>query len=136
VADKYELVGTENPDTDWTTEVILEKNDDGTTKKSVGAGRPSELNENDRSLLEGMGFAVRKVSKEDEAAMELQNAGVPGATDVVGASPFTGGSFDDTHVDDGVPESVKDDTTASDTERSRASSASSTDQSNDSPKGK
>ena len=131
MAERYELVGTSNPDTDWTTEVILEVNDDGTTKKSVGAGRPSVLNEEDRKLLESMGYEVRQVSNEEADDMDLKNADVPGATDTAGAAPFLGGSFDDTHMDDDVPDDVKGNPSAS----ADQGSTGSTDNSTNSPKG-
>jgi hypothetical protein len=82
----YKLVGTPNPHTNWTTEVVLERDEDGNVTKSVGAV-PSKLNADDRKKVEEMGFTLEQVSKEEaEAAAATPVAGA----DVSGAAPVFG----------------------------------------------
>jgi len=81
----YKLVGTGNRHSDWTTGVVLERDDDGNvTKEVTTAGNP--LSAEDKEKVEAMGFKLEKVSKAD--AEEAQAAGV--GSDVAGAAPVFG----------------------------------------------
>lgn len=86
MADYYKLAGSKNSTTDWTAEVILEKDDDGNVTKSVGANRPAQLNKDDLDKLEARGYTVEKVSK-DEAEKAEQQAAAPEA---LGTAPLIG----------------------------------------------
>ena len=81
----YKLVGTGNRHTDWTTGVVLERDDDGNvTKEVTAAGSP--LSAEDKEKVEALGFKLEKVSKAE--AEEAQASGV--GSDVTGAAPVFG----------------------------------------------
>ena len=85
----YKLVGTTNPHTDWTTEVVLERDEDGNVTKSIGGAMPSTLTAADRKKVEAMGYSLESVSKE-EAEEVAATSGVGG--DVTGSAPVFGTS--------------------------------------------
>lgn len=74
MAENYKLVGTTNSHTDWTAEVVLEKDDNGKPTKVVSATVPGELSAEDRKRVEDLGYSVEKVSKE-EAEEARQDVG-------------------------------------------------------------
>lgn len=77
----YRLVPSENPQ-NWTTAVVLERDDDGNPSKVVTTGIPVSLNAEDRKTVEKLGFSTEQVSKEDAEAEATKGAGddVAGAT--------------------------------------------------------
>lgn len=101
MADYYKLSGSKNPTTDWTAEVILERNDEGEVSKVVGATRPAQLNSGDLDKLKDRGYEVTKVSK-DEAEEAVQQAAAPealGAAPLIGSGTNPGESKPDTKND-------------------------------------
>lgn len=83
----YKLATTPNRHTDWTTNVILERDEDGNVTKEVGVNQPAQLNETDRNKVEALGYTLERVSKQE--AEESQAAQAAG-TDVTGAAPVFG----------------------------------------------
>lgn len=87
----YELVGTSNPSTDWTTAVVLERDETtGEITKQVGVGQATELTPEQVDVLENqLGLKLKSFDDEsdvpeppepkdavsDEAAAEPQQAG-------------------------------------------------------------
>lgn len=88
----YRLAGSVNPAQDWTSEVILEKDDEtGEVTKSVSATVPAQLNKEDLDLIESLGLKVEKVSASD--AKEAQREAVAtAASDTLASGPILGGS--------------------------------------------
>lgn len=88
MADYYKLASTTNPHTDWTTEVVLEVNDQGEPTKVVRAGEPVQLSAEERKTLESLGYSLESSSKSeaDEAEARTAQAG----SDVTGAAPVFG----------------------------------------------
>lgn len=86
MADYYKLAGSKNSTTDWTSEVILEKDDEGNVTKSVGVNRPAELSKDDLDKLKDLGFEVEKATA-DEAKAAADQVEVPEA---VGTAPLIG----------------------------------------------
>lgn len=89
------LVGTTNPTTNWTTEVVLEKDEDGNPTKVVRQGVPVELSKQEQDKLEkDLGLVFEKSSKEeaDEAA-----AAAAAASDTAGTAPVFGDAADQTN---------------------------------------
>jgi len=72
VSDTYYKVTGGNPHTNWTTEVVLERDEEtGEVTKSVEVGVPIKLNAEDRKALEKLGFTVESSSaKEAEEVAE------------------------------------------------------------------
>lgn len=90
-SDYYKLVSTTNRHTDWTTEVILEKDENGEPTKVARAGEPVQLTADDRKKLEGLGYTVEQSSKsEADEVSEARSTGVGG--DVTGSAPVFGDS--------------------------------------------
>lgn len=87
MADYYKLAGSKNSTTDWTSEVILEKDDDGKVKKSVGVNRPAQLNKDDLEKLESLGYETEKVSADEAKQAEEEAVAAPEA---LGAAPLIG----------------------------------------------
>lgn len=87
MADYYKLAGSNNSTVDWTTEVILEKDDEGNVTKAVGASSPAQLNKSDLDKLEELGYTVEESSKEEAEKAEVESA--VGA-DVAAAAPILG----------------------------------------------
>lgn len=88
----YKLVGTNSPHIDWTSEVVLERDEDGNVTKSVQAGVPAQLSADEvKSLSAEHGLVFEKSSKEeaDEAAA---TATAPVGSDVAGSAPLFGDS--------------------------------------------
>lgn len=89
----YTLVGTKNPDTDWTTQVVLERDDDGNVTASVGVGQPAELTKEQVDQLEGQGLVLDQVSKTEADEMTARQS-ARAAGDTAGAAPMFGESTD------------------------------------------
>lgn len=85
------LVGHKNPQ-NWTTEIVLERDENGEVTSSVKAGVPVDLNASDKSDLEDKGFIFESSSKSeaDEVA----------ASPVVGTDTATSGPVFDTDTID------------------------------------
>jgi hypothetical protein len=73
MADTYRVVGTENPTVDWTTEVVLDRDEDGKPTKVVGATQPAELSKGDLDRLKDLGINVEKVTAEQARAIAEGN---------------------------------------------------------------
>lgn len=86
--DYYKLVGSTNP-ANWTTEVVLERNDQGEVTKAVRVGEPQQLNQEDRDKLESLGFTVEKSSASEAKEVE-ESAGQQPGSDIAGAAPVFG----------------------------------------------
>lgn len=88
MADYYKLVGsTSNRHTDWTSGIVLERDDDGNVTKSVSTTVPAELSAEDVKKVQALGYEVEKTTKKE--AEEAQNITV--GSDVAGSGPvFTG----------------------------------------------
>ena len=84
----YKLAGSKNPTTDWTAEVILEKDDDGNVTKSVGANSPAQLSQEDRDKLEALGYEVESVQQARGRRSEAQ--AVIAASSQLGTAPALG----------------------------------------------
>jgi hypothetical protein len=82
------LVGTENRHEDWTTEVVLERDNEGNVTKSIKAGVPVEITAEERKKLEGLGLTLEDSSAQ-EAKEVAENTQVAGS-DVGGAAPSFG----------------------------------------------
>jgi hypothetical protein len=84
----YKLVPGENANKDWTSEVVLEKNDKGETTKSVSVDRPAQLNKDEIDVIESLGLKVERSSKEEavEAAKTAVNVGEAGTAPLLGSS--------------------------------------------------
>lgn len=85
----YKVTGSANPSTDWTTEIILEKDDDGVPTKVVTVGQPIALSADDKKTLEGLGYKVESSSKSEAEEVAQEVAQQPGG-DVAGAAPQFG----------------------------------------------
>jgi hypothetical protein len=87
VADTYyKLSGTPNRHTDWTSEIVLERDEDGNVTKAVSSTQPATLNESEREKVESLGYSLEKVSKSEAEAAQQSGVGA----DVVGAAPVFG----------------------------------------------
>lgn len=82
----YKLVPGDNAQFDWTAEVVLEKDDDGKTTKSIGVNKPAQLSKDDREQIEALGLKVASATKDD--AYELGNESV--GFDAAAAAPRLG----------------------------------------------
>lgn len=90
MGDFYKLTGERaNRHTDWTTEVVLEKDDDGNPTKAVSTNLAAELTAKEKKQVEELGYKVAKVSKEE--ADELRQTAAT-SSDVVGTAPVFGDS--------------------------------------------
>lgn len=90
MGDFYKLTGERaNRHTDWTTEIVLEKNDEGVPTKSISTNLAAELTAKEKKDVEGRGYKVEKVSKEE--ADELRQTAAT-SSDVVGTAPVFGDS--------------------------------------------
>ena len=86
MADYYKLVGHRNSTTNWTTEVVLAKNDEGEPSKVVRVGEPTnDLTNDDREKLESLGFVVEKSSASEAKQVEAETSSV--GADVAGSAP-------------------------------------------------
>jgi hypothetical protein len=90
----YELVGGGNRHTDWTSEVVLERDEDGKPTKVVGVGQPAELTKEEQSQVSDLGYELRSVNK-DEAERLLSRRAQQAAADTRGAAPLLGDEHDD-----------------------------------------
>ena len=84
------LSGTTNRHENWTTEIVLERDDEtGEVTKSVKAGEPVDLSKADQDKLEGLGFTFEKSSKEElDQYRETPEAQQPVGADVSAAAPL------------------------------------------------
>lgn len=93
MSDTYYKVTGGNPNTNWTSEVVLERDDEtGEVTKSVQIGVPAQINAEDRKALEQLGFKVESSSK-SEAEGVAESGPAPEDTpggDVTGSSPVFG----------------------------------------------
>ncbi len=94
----YKLAGSKNPTTDWTAEVILEKDDDGNVTKSVGANKPAQLSQEDRDKLEALGYEVESSSKQE--ADEAEQQAVVASSSQLGTAPLVGDQSQNQPVSD------------------------------------
>lgn len=70
MSDSYKATSSKNPDTNYTTEVILEKDNSGEVTKSIRVGgEPVELNEDQRAVAAKY-LNVRKATDEEVKAAE------------------------------------------------------------------
>jgi hypothetical protein len=90
MADNYVLAGSKNPAVDWTSEVILERDDDGNVTKSVSAERPAQLTKDDLAAIENLGLKVEKVTAEEVKEAEQRAASV--GADALAQAPVIGDS--------------------------------------------
>jgi len=84
------LAGTVNRHTDWTTEIILEKDDDGNPTKVVRAGEPVELSKADQDRLEEMGYSFESSSKQEAEEVQQRQAQQLVGADVSQSGPLFG----------------------------------------------
>jgi hypothetical protein len=84
------LVGTVNRHTDWTTEIILEKDDDGNPTKVIRAGEPVDLSKEEQDKLEDSGYRFESSSKAEATEADEDTTEV--GADVASAGPLFGGS--------------------------------------------
>ena len=95
MSDYYKLIGHQQSETNWTTEVVLEVDDDGNPTKVVSAGVPDQLSAEDRGKLEELGFIVEKTTAAEAKEVAERGAQQPGS-DIAGAAPVLGaGTSDD-----------------------------------------
>lgn len=87
MAEYYKLSGSKNSTVDWTSEVILEKDDDGQVTKSVGVNRPAQLNKDDLDTLKRLGYEYEKVSADEAKEAAEESATSPEA---LGTAPLIG----------------------------------------------
>lgn len=82
------LVGTKNPNVNWATSVVLERDDDGNVTKEVVSGVPINLESAEQSKVEAMGFVLESSSKDE--AEKVQESTPAAGSDVSGAAPVFG----------------------------------------------
>jgi hypothetical protein len=89
VADNYVLTGSTNRHTDWTTGVVLERDEEtGEVTKEVSAVQASELSADDVKRVEELGYSVEKVTKAEAEELAERASAVGG--DTAGAAPLFG----------------------------------------------
>lgn len=73
----YKLVSGDNAVTDWTSEVVLEKDDAGNVTKSIAVDRPAQLSKKEIETVKALGYDVETSSKDEavEAAIESATGG-------------------------------------------------------------
>ena len=91
MSDYYKLTGTSNPLSDWTSEVVFERDSDGEPSKVISADQPSTLTKEEQTKLDNLGLTYEKVSKSEaeqlaEAAAQAEQRGA----DTAGAAPAVG----------------------------------------------
>ena len=95
----YEFTGVKNPHTDWTTEIVLEKNEDGSVSKSVTIGEAVELSQEKAEQLGRSGFVFTKTSKSEVEKKQAERENERGigavASDTAGAAPIFGDESDE-----------------------------------------
>lgn len=84
------LTGTTNPHENWTSEYILEKDENGEPTKVVRLGEPIDLTKEDREKLEGAGAVFSSSSKEEAKEYAERQAASPVGSDITGAAPMLG----------------------------------------------
>lgn len=89
MSDKYVISGTTNPSTNGTSEVVLEKDDQGQPSKVISTNQAAELTKADKDLLEGLGVKVQKVTADEAAELETEAAQEVGS-DSAAAGPVLG----------------------------------------------
>jgi hypothetical protein len=94
MADNYRVVGTERPNTDWTSEVVLERDNDGTPSKVVSTTQSAELSSEDLDTLKRLGVKVEKVTAK-QLKEEQQRAAAGGSSDTLAAAPLLGDGNND-----------------------------------------
>lgn len=96
MSDTYYKVTSTNPHTDWTAEVVLERDDEGNATKSVVLGVPSQLNQDDRKALEALGYTVESSTKSEaeEIVGDSPQIAQQAGGDVAAAGPTFGTSTD------------------------------------------
>jgi hypothetical protein len=91
--------GTSDPNNNWTTSVILERDDDGNVTKEVTVGVPVDLSKSEQDdLSEKFGLVF-----EDSSATEAKEAAAEAAANppvVGGVAPVFGNTNDDDDDDD------------------------------------
>ena len=111
MADYYKVSGTTNPHTDWTSGVVLERDDEtGEVTKEVRFGVPTnELNEGDRKKLSDLGYTVERSSAKEADEVAVTGPAATVGTDVTGAAPVFGESEapDQAGTSQGVSKSEK-----------------------------
>lgn len=70
----------------WTTEVILARDEDGNVTGSVRAGEPADMSADDWKTIESFGFIVEASSKEEAEQFAVAQPQV--GSDIAGASPL------------------------------------------------
>lgn len=81
------LTGTANRHTDWTTEIVLERDEAGEVTKVVKAGVPVNLTADEQKKLEGLGYTFDDSSAEEAKEYEEGQATVQVGADVAGSAP-------------------------------------------------
>lgn len=85
------LTGNANRHENWTTEFILEKDEDGNPTKVVEAGVPIELSKDEQSKLEALGATFEDSSaSEHKEVEEARASGLQVGSDVANAGPRFG----------------------------------------------
>jgi hypothetical protein len=89
----YKLVGTNSPHIDWTSEVVLERDEDGNVTKSIKAGVPVQLSADEvKSLSSEYNLVFEKSSKEEADQAATVSAAASVGSDVAGSAPLFGES--------------------------------------------
>lgn len=91
MSDYYKLVGHKNSDQNWTTEIILERNDDDEPTKVVRVGEPTnDLTADERKQIEDLGFVIEKSSANEAKEVAESGPDQQVGGDVVGQAPVFG----------------------------------------------
>jgi hypothetical protein len=87
------LVGTKNRHTDWTAEVVVEKDKNGKPSKVLKKDVPVELSADKQKELEAKGYVFEDSSKSEAEKVAEESVSV--ATDTQVSGPLLGGSETD-----------------------------------------
>lgn len=85
----YILVAPQS-NTNGTTEIILERDEDGNVTKKISTAISAELSDSDRKKIEDLGYKVEAASEKSEAPKVSQ-----ADSDVSGAAPVFGTQGDE-----------------------------------------
>lgn len=88
----YIISGTTSPSTNGTTEVVLEKDDQGQPTKVISTTQACELSESEKEQVEALGVVVKKVSDEEVAELVEEDKGQQAGSDAASAGPRLGSS--------------------------------------------
>jgi hypothetical protein len=86
----YKLVGTTNPNTNWSSEVIIKGEEEGDPNVHLVVGQPVELTDEQRNEVEALGFVVVEASDEEVESHDQQveeSSNLVVGEDVTGSGP-------------------------------------------------